>query len=693
MNNRISIPRILASDWVIAAILLAVFLLANGYTYAWDDQHLEIPLLKKLINPSLYPNDYYVDSLARNFTSFLYPLLAKLISVDQVPAVYFVLYLLSRYFMFFWMHKLWRLLTGQVWIAAASVMTIILVGRVEEFLYRTFSHQELAMAVIFAGLYYFYKERFILAAFLLGLAANFHALYSLYPMVYVSAYLLWRIRQHGIRTLLQAGLSFVLAAAPLIIWVFQKYLGEGPGKGEYDGGWIGLYQLACPQNFTFYEIPLKAALSDWSTFFKAVDMYLVLAAFYLLNYFFSEEFRKDAKTQVMAACVAGFVVLSFLFSYVWPNPFMLDLNLVRNTQYLQFLLMGYTAVLVVRAACTANPFVGVGTCWLFLLIRYGEAVALLTVFLWICLLSAELVRTKARKNKDRILAALLILPVASSAGWGMVALLSAKKYSMASLQTLYGTTAVLAAFGVTLYVLENRSRWMPRTVRLLTGVLGAGLALSAGYCLRGLIAGPGSQALLSQTVPWMWGLVFCLGVFCLHILLNKKLIDVSICRKILIFIPLAALLINFAFYHHKHLVMERTSPGFWQLQRNWIDMQKYAKANTPRQAMFLVPNDMEMGGFRIFSERPIVVCYRDCGIIGFDYRAAVEWRRRLRDVESFKVIVDAPIGPAVMTALLKYKVNYIVSMRYLPLPENEIFEKIYENETFTLYRIKINPAL
>ena len=67
------------SPWVLAVLLLSIFLLTTGYKLGWDDQHLEIPLLKSLIDPSLYPGDYYVQSLKRNFSSYFYPVLARLI--------------------------------------------------------------------------------------------------------------------------------------------------------------------------------------------------------------------------------------------------------------------------------------------------------------------------------------------------------------------------------------------------------------------------------------------------------------------------------------------------------------------------------------------------------------------------------------------------------------------------------------
>ena len=104
--------RILSNDWMIGLLLLGVFLSTNGYMYAWDDQHLEIPLLKSLIDPQLYPDDYYVDGLKRNFPSLFYSILSKFITTDQVQGAYLILYLLSRYFLFFWTYKLWGFISN-----------------------------------------------------------------------------------------------------------------------------------------------------------------------------------------------------------------------------------------------------------------------------------------------------------------------------------------------------------------------------------------------------------------------------------------------------------------------------------------------------------------------------------------------------------------------------------------------------
>src|SRR3954465_13480102 len=90
-----------SNDFFAAAVFLIAYLCTNSYIYAWDDQHLEIPLLKHLIDPALYKGDYYVEGLARNFSSYLYPILAKFLSINQIPAAYLILFLISRYVMFY----------------------------------------------------------------------------------------------------------------------------------------------------------------------------------------------------------------------------------------------------------------------------------------------------------------------------------------------------------------------------------------------------------------------------------------------------------------------------------------------------------------------------------------------------------------------------------------------------------------
>jgi uncharacterized membrane protein (UPF0136 family) len=614
------------SDWTVCFFLLAVFLCTNGYIYAWDDQHLEIPMLKGLIDSGLYQGDYYVESLKQNFPSHFYRVLAKLITVDQIPITYFTLYLISRYFLFFWIYKLWCLIARNKFSGLICAVTFIVLGRVEEFLYRTFSHQEFALAIIMAGIYFFYKERFVLSAAILGIAANIHAIYSAFVMLYMGLYLLIFIRRHGWRTLLKSSLTFLITALPVIILIIQKFINTHvPAGSEILNNWMELFKLACPQNFIFHEIPLETINDSWKIFITATQKYFVLIGLYLLNLIFHKEFRTDRKAQTIAVGSFIMLIISFIFTYIFPTRFVIDLNLIRNTQYLLFLLVGYTTIYVIKQTQQRGSGVALSAALFFTFIRFNDITTILAVFTFIVLQILGMILPKQsnfrKKAAVSVLASLILVGI-----YGLIYSLKTYGYSQSSHITL-GSSCLLI-------LLTAARLWFKR----------------------------------EKTI-------------------NTKL------RKLLVIIPLVAISISYCLFHYKYVKIFETADGFWQMQRSWWDMQRYVKENTPKNALLLVPHDTEMGGFRILSERQIIVSYRDCGIIGFDYAAAVEWKKRMADIWNFKVLLKHSYEQDLLTALTKYRVNYIVFMAYAKPPDSVTeLEEIYTNDVFSLYRVKPNPV-
>ncbi len=613
------------SDWLVAAIILTLFLLTNGYIYGWDDQHLEIPLLKKLMDGSLYPGDYYVESLKKNFTSYFYPILARLITIDQIETAYLILYLLSRYFLFFWMFKLWNLLTKDRVSAFLCVLMFFLIGRTEEFLYRSFSHQELALSIIFAGIYFFYRERFYLASALLGLSANIHSLYSLFPMIYLGVYLLFHIKKHGIKTLLISGLIFLISITPLLAWIMNRLI---ENYGSTDPGlyknWYSLFLIACPQNFLF-DYPPEFLLKDISLFFLASKNYLLLIFLFLLNFFNNDSFRKDRKTLCMCGTVLFLLCVSYVFTYVYPSRFVLDLNLIRNVQYLKVFLMGYTAHLLFQTVQKEKVF-------------YGLLLGLL----------------------------------------------------FSSLKYVQQYTFLIGAY--TLVILFSYLKWnhKPKGERL--NWKGIFWPFMLGFCLLGIVVTfpyPIYKALAVFIIYVNFGLLFLNYLLC-HSSWGKS--NLLVLKKLFLIIPLSAILLHYALFQIPDFFYYRKGEGTWQLQKYWIDIQKYVHANTPKDALILVPHNLDMAGFRIFSERKILASFRDCGLIGFDYKTALEWHKRIQDIEEFKLWIEKPFERTVIKAIFDYNVNYIVFLRYYePGKNSTTLKKIYANKIFSLYQVLRNP--
>lgn len=631
MLSRNKFSPFLQTDYFISFLILAVFLLTNGYQYGWDDQHLEIPFLKSLIDPTLFQGDYYIESLKKNFITYFYPLLSRLISVDQVPAAYFALYLISRYFLFFWIYKLWKLISQKRSTAILCTVMLIVLGRVEEFLYRTFSHQEFALAVVFAGLYFFYKERFVLASFILGIAANIHALYSLFPMVYMGSYLLLNYKKYRLKMLLRSCGIFLTMASPVLIWAVMKQIHTHvPKEALLPEHWIPLYYIACPQNFLFREIPLKHLLDNFPVFLNATKNYWAIFSLCALNFLHNESFKRDKKSQAIIWGAFFMLMVSFIFTYVIPTRFIVDLNLIRNTQFLAFLLMGYTTILVLDVAEKEKPLPVLIMAMMFSLLGLDDVIVILVAIFMISFLYFRQWQRTGDSGKPRLLSALVFF-------------------------LLLGNM-LLAIFGVLFLLFNLKLRFYspPESIGLLIMFLFAFLYLQ---------------------------------------LLEKKgrfFLD----RKFLVLIPLCIMFVHFVNIHIHYLRLVQNRVGFWAIQNDWEDMQRYVKNNTPKNALLLTPYDMEMGGFRILSERKVLVCYRDCGIIGFDLNAMLEWQKRVADIESFKVFLEPnhDLESAIKSAIYKYKINYVVFMRYYAPPEDlDGITKVYENDTFSLFRINTLP--
>lgn len=615
---------ILTSPWIIGLFLFLVFLLTNGYKYGWDDQHLEIPMLKSLIDPTYFQGDYYVEALKKNFPSYFYRTLSKLITVDQIPATYFLLYLISRYFLFFWIYKFWHCVSKNHFASICAVLTFILVVRVDEFLYRTFSHQEFVLPFVFAGFYYFFKERFLLASFLFGLGANIHGIYSLFPMLFMLTYLLWDIKKWKLKTLIKSGIIFTLSALPFVMFIVQNRLSREQfivPNNEVD--WLQLFITACPQNFLFPQaptIPFEKLKENWNILYVLSQSYISIILLFFVNLFINEQFRKDKK--ILSISLMAFVLLIIwgFFTYVHPNRFVLDLNLGRNMQYLAFFLTGYLVVFLARQIEKQPVLTGLLLGILFTFFKFTHVVFhySLAILFFIFLLLKE---TKNERSWMRSVFITVYIIFIMFAGWRISQTFS--------------------------HVDMRLSLWINLTIT-------CALLMLNYSVLR----------FNTQTSSRLWQ------------------------TKLFFIIPLLVYTVQYTVFHYQKLYIEKHEGGFWQLQRNWEDMQFFVKKHTDQNAMILTPYNMEMGGFRIFSDRKVVVCFRDIGLIGFDYSAAIEWTKRIHDLKAFQISVTEPLINSIQNAINKYNANYIVFMRYAkPARDTNWLKHIYTNESFSLYKV------
>ncbi|MFC1510303.1 DUF6798 domain-containing protein [Candidatus Omnitrophota bacterium] len=620
--------KFIQSPWIIALICLCAFLSTTGYKYGWDDQHLEIPLLKTLIDNDLYQGDYYVESLKKNFSSFFYPILSKLITVEQIPQTYFVLYILSRYFLFFFIYKIWHHLTKNKFTAILCVFVFLFMLRVDEFLYRTFSHQEFTLVFIFAALYWFYKEKFWKASLLLGLAANFHGLYALFPMIFIGCYLLFSTKKHGWLIVLKVSLTFIVLSLPFSIWTLTNRM-NSPTPAHLMlimRNWPELYTYACPQNFFMPLVPFDIITSNIKYFFDALHLYLPLVSLFLVNITFNPLFKKDRKSQAICFSAFGMLLVCLIFTYIHPTRFFVDLNLTRNMQFILFIISGYTTILVINLIEREKLFIAYCVAILFTLFKYTDHItgAAASALFFLLTLNHFLKKTYTQKWKKGLFCSLSLL--------GAMPFIGVIIYFFNTIHFRFFTMANLAI-----------------VLSLLSG------------CYFAIRFSHDEQ--------------------------RKKQF-----RKALYLIPIIIFFFQYGYYNHTRLKAERSADDYWRLRKSWEDIQFYVRDNTPKDASILVPYNFQMGGFRIRSEREIVVSERDCGIIGFDFAAAIEWKKRMVALESFKMVFTSSPKKALQKAIFKYKADYIVFLRYAtPSANNTVCQRVYTNMDFALFKVLPHP--
>lgn len=609
--------KIFRNNFFIAFLLLLVYMATNPYIYGWDDQHLEIPILKHLIDPSLYKGDYYVESAAKYFTSWLYPVLAKFITVKQVPTAYLILFVISRYWMFYFGFRLWLLITGDLFASFCASTAFIYLGRTDEFLYRSFCHEEFSFIFMFAGLYAFYRERYLLAALIFGFGVNSHAIYNLFPMLYMAAYLLF-FHPNRFKLIFQTGFCFVLASLPFLLWQIPISISREVAHPVPSSEWMPLYFLSCFQNFLFGFASYKDVLSNIHLWWANAAPYVLLTGIYIFHLIFNPLLRQDKKLHAIMGTSYLLLGVVFYFDYIHPSRFVLDLNLVRVEQYMRYFMMGYTTLWACEQVRISKPWLAFFSA--ILVLAFG-AVDIISLFFLILVFMVFTLDGMIRRpiNIWRILP-----------GGILLILLFMVFYSV----------------GLELKNSSYVNIYWPRDMYMVLGMLVVSIAL-----------------MFQNNHLWL--------------------------RRMLLIIPLLGTFGVCVYNHYQYDDLVAHGSSGWQLQRNWVDMQLYVRDHTPKDALILTPYDMPMGGFRIHSNRKVLVCYRDCGIIGFDYQAALEWNNRIKDIEPFKVFTRDNILPALFKAIIKYHVNYVVFMSYYSPPDNALnLKKIYSNEVFTLFQVQ-----
>jgi hypothetical protein len=296
-----------------------------GYRYGDSNHGITVPILKSLIDPSLYRWDAVVATGDR-FPTLFYRILASLLpDTGAVPAAFFPLYIASIAATYAGVYRIGRFCGGPAAGLLAMLAAIpVRAGIATDTLYRVhFSHSLVASALAIWAIVWFLEGRRLLPLLVLSLGAYNHLLFSAYVLAPCLLVVVVEAPQVGRRRTLQRLAAGSLPLLPFAYWALSRGTPMTPE-------WLELLRL-------------RSSFHSFPSYFGAS---LPAAAFLLALGTLSLSRQPREKRRLLALFFAAFAalfVLGTIFTEVFPLKAVLQLQPHRSWRFLVLLLYGLAA--------------------------------------------------------------------------------------------------------------------------------------------------------------------------------------------------------------------------------------------------------------------------------------------------------------------------------------------------------------
>lgn len=311
----------------IAAILAVSFM---GYHFGTFDQSIHIPFLKKFSDPSLYPNDHFLDLRFTHY-SFFWFLFIPFLRLGILEISMFITYVFVVYLTFFAIWKLSRTLFNNPLVSLLSVIVFILphlgfgLLTLIEFslLNRTFVLPFLLLAIDA-----YLNKKYIRAFFILGIFYNFHVLSANFVLAMFLFDTMFRFKKIGWKKIVSGLVIFFITALPVLIWKAKTSPLDLTIRPEW------------------YSIIRRGFLNHLFTFFSSDPKFFLLTLggigtvlLFYIGYRFGPKSELDriVKNFVIAALII--IAFEFITATWFPITIIIQSQIVRVSIF--FVLFGY----------------------------------------------------------------------------------------------------------------------------------------------------------------------------------------------------------------------------------------------------------------------------------------------------------------------------------------------------------------
>jgi hypothetical protein len=296
------------------ATLIAVTLI--GYHYGTFDQAVHIPFLAKTGDPSLYPNDPFLNMRFQHY-SFFWALFLPFQQIHLLEIAMLVAHLVFTYCTFWALWDLSEVLFHQTLTSFVTVLVFIVphitFGGFPIIEFSVLNRTAVLPFLLWAVVLYLRRRSLWMFA-LLGVLFNFHILSVNFILAMIGFDMLYR-RQW--KNLLQGGLIFLIFAAPILIWRA-----------------VDSHPLGLALNMEWFKAVTDTVLSNLFYLFEPQPfiLFVTLSGFASVSLFFiarpgveSEHTESMSRFVVIGLVIVGVQIVSVLY----PLTFVMQLQIVR----------------------------------------------------------------------------------------------------------------------------------------------------------------------------------------------------------------------------------------------------------------------------------------------------------------------------------------------------------------------------
>jgi hypothetical protein len=653
--------------WVLGAQLLLLLAMAQvmfaGYRLGVGNQSIQIPFLKHYVDGGLFANDPMVKETLADYPSFFFKLLAVVVGRIDLNTAYFWLHVLTAAAVLYAAYGLGKAIFKDR--ASGIVLALLMLAGhhralAGDDLYSLgFTHTWAVFPLALWAMMFLYQGRNLLAFALLGIIFNLHALTAGYLLVMFLAWAIFDYRRPGWiwRLAMLLGVFFILAS-PTLIDMLNHRQQFGPQWMERTR--IRSHEHSFPSTW-------------WTTGASDLPRFVLLLGLSAVSLSFPAERTNQRKSLFFAAGVGFLFLIGWVFSDIWPNATVVRAQLFRSSRLIVVLMLAHLAHAIVCGVRWSN-------------IRS----------LW-----KTAPPPPPWHGSDPVPAPAAAAPVLEYTNIPP----HTSALPVAPIGPLRITEFFLAiASFVCLAVpgLMALAPWLllaAIVVALINGRLSFSQTLVASLAIFVILIArqtidydiPGVDGALSMAAAtqnwheagrfiWLPLLLAPLIWLVLHVRVGTRC---KLCVSVAVLVACALLAVK----------GERTMAITPAANNDpWIQIQRWAAARTPKDALFLTPP--QQGGFRIYSDRAVVCEWRDGTQLYFSADFAKDWWNKLMalrpvsyDAKGTKELMHGKslegMSDQEIVALAKeYGATHVV----LPTGKERELDREFGNDAWTVYK-------